>query len=160
MRENLEHVTGVLLSRYGILFKGLLSREHHAPGWSELLPHLRSLEARGDIRGGRFVAGQAGEQFALPAALDFLRALKNKPADTRLIILSAADPCCLQGIANPAKRISALPGNRVAYINGCPVATLSGGEIEFLKDQEDRAWEIQNALFKHISPARLSGYLN
>lgn len=160
MRENLEHITGVLLSRYGILFKGLLSREHHAPGWTELLPHLRSLEARGDIRGGRFVAGQAGEQFALPAALDFLRALKNKPADTRLIILSAADPCCLQGIANPAKRISALPGNRVAYINGCPVATLSGGEIEFLKDQEDRAWEIQNALFKHIAPARLSGYLN
>jgi hypothetical protein len=82
--EALEHIAGTLLKRYGVVFRALLTREHVAPPWLNLLPVYRRLEARGDIRGGRFVAGHFGEQFALPEAVETLRQVRKQNGDATL----------------------------------------------------------------------------
>jgi ATP-dependent Lhr-like helicase len=150
-----------LLARYGVMFRALLTREHSAPPWLELLPIYRRLEARGEIRGGRFVAGHFGEQFALPAAVDTLRNIRKQP-DQTLITLSAADPLCLAGIVTPGHRLPALGGNRILYQGGVPIAQLSGKTIAFLVADvagED-AWDIRNRLTRRVLPPRLKAYLS
>lgn len=97
-----------LLARWGVVFRDLLAREPLAPTWRELLIELRRMEAQGEIRGGRFVAGFIGEQFALPDALDALRALRRQPTPAREIEISTADPLNLAGVLLPGPRISAL----------------------------------------------------
>jgi ATP-dependent Lhr-like helicase len=113
----LESAARMLLARYGILFRDLLSRESNAPKWRDLLGILRRLEARGEVRGGRFVSGFGGEQFALPTAVDSLRAARNRDCQS-IIAVAAADPLNLVSIVIPGDRISAIPGKQVAYRNG------------------------------------------
>jgi ATP-dependent helicase Lhr and Lhr-like helicase len=106
-----------LLARYGILFRDALTRESNTPKWRELLNILRRLEARGEIRGGRFISGFAGEQYALPEAMESLRASRTRDCST-IIPVSAADPMNLTGIVTPGDRVSAVPGKQVLYRNG------------------------------------------
>ena len=125
-----EHVARTLLRRYGVVFFRLLGREAFwLPPWRDVLRVLRRLEARGEIRGGRFVAGFSGEQYALPEAVGLLREMRRKPPSDQWVSLSAADPLNLIGILTPGARLAALTGNRVVYRDGLPVATLSGGKI-------------------------------
>jgi len=159
-REGIEHAAGSLLRRYGVIFRALLTREHTAPPWLDLLRVYRRLEARGEIRGGRFVAGHFGEQFALPEAVESLRAVRKQADDNATpICLSAADPLCLAGIITPGARLPALAGNRVLYRGGMPVAVLSGKQIEFLVEPGDESWDLRNRLLRRNVPPRLKSYL-
>ncbi|APW40687.1 ATP-dependent DNA helicase [Rhodoferax koreense] len=133
--EALEHVAMTLLRRYGVVFWRLLEREAAwLPPWRELLPVLHRLEARGDIRGGRFVAGLAGEQFALPEAIPMLREVRRRAPDGHLVCVSGVDPLNLCGTLLPGDKLPALTGNRVVFQDGLPIATLVAGEIRFLRD--------------------------
>ena len=105
----LESFARMLLARYGVLFRDLLARESNAPKWRELLGILRRLEARGEVRGGRFVTGFGGEQFALPEAVDSLREAR-KHESPHEIAVAAADPLNLAGIVVPGERVAAVPG--------------------------------------------------
>jgi ATP-dependent Lhr-like helicase len=116
----MEHIAGVLLRRYGVVFRALLTRETTAPPWHDLLKVYRKLEARGEIRGGRFVAGHYGEQFALPEAVEGLRAIRKQPNDEEICAVSASDPLNLVGIITPGPKLPALQGNRVLYKGGFP----------------------------------------
>ena len=113
----MESFARMLLARYGILFRDLLGRESNAPKWRELLNILRRLEARGEVRGGRFVSGFGGEQFALPEAVESLRTTRTRES-LDLIPVAAADPLNLIGIVVPGDRIAAVPGKEVRYRNG------------------------------------------
>ena len=106
-----------LLARYGVLFRDVLTRESNAPRWRDLLNILRRLEARGEIRGGRFVSGFAGEQYSLPEAMESLRAARARDCSA-LIPVSGADPMNLVGIVIPGDRIPAVPGKQLRYRNG------------------------------------------
>ena len=116
-----------LLLRYGIIFPELLAREPMAPRWRELVRVLRRLEARGEIRGGRFVSGFVGEQFALPEAVESLRAVKKQEPNGQMVAVSACDPLNVVGILTPGDRVPAVLGNRVVYCDGVPVASLESG---------------------------------
>jgi len=109
-----------LLDRWGVIFRDLLARETLAPPWRDLLPVLRRMEARGEIRGGRFASGFIGEQFALPEALDLLRAVRRSAA-VEEIAVAAADPLNLVGIILPGARVSALSGETVAVVSQSPL---------------------------------------
>jgi ATP-dependent helicase Lhr and Lhr-like helicase len=113
----LESFARQLLARYGILFRDLLTRESNAPRWRDLLNILRRLEARGEIRGGRFLSGFGGEQYALPEAVESLRAARTRDCLT-VISVAAADPMNLAGIVIPGDRVPAVPGKQVLYRNG------------------------------------------
>jgi ATP-dependent Lhr-like helicase len=115
-----ERLARIFLQRYGIIWRDLAMREPLAPSWRELLYVYRRLEARGEIRGGRFVAGFAGEQFALAEAVDIARAVRRTPASGRVIQLSAVDPLNLTGFVTPSPRVPALLGNVVTYVDGVP----------------------------------------
>lgn len=117
----LEAVCWMLLRRYGIVFRELLTREAILPKWRELLITLRRLEDRGEIRGGRFVSGFLGEQFALPVAVESLRALRSQPPSSEVITISAADPLNLVGIVVPGERVPANSGRVVAFRDGVAV---------------------------------------
>ncbi len=108
----------MLLARYGIVFRELLARETNLPLWRELQWAFRRLEAQGQIRGGRFVSGFVGEQFALPAAVESLRELRNLPVSNELVTISAADPLNLVGILVPGERISAIGPRSVSFRAG------------------------------------------
>nr|WP_246794042.1 DEAD/DEAH box helicase [Burkholderia perseverans] len=131
-REALEHIAWTLLRRYGVVFWRLLEREAAwLPSWRELLRVYQRLEARGEIRGGRFVAGLAGEQFALPEAIPVLREVRRQPADGQWTVVSGADPLNLAGTLLPGRKVPALAGNRVLYRDGAAVAALVGGEFVY-----------------------------
>ncbi|HET6375443.1 MAG TPA: ATP-dependent DNA helicase, partial [Methylocella sp.] len=153
--EALEHAARTLLLRYGVVFRRLLDREAAwLPPWGELLRIYRMLEARGEIRGGRFVAGFAGEQFALPEAVGKLRETRRAPEKGMIVSLSAADPLNLTGILTPGPRLPALAVNRLLYEDGVPLAFLAGGEVQFLKTLDPaRGWECQKALLRAASPS-------
>jgi ATP-dependent Lhr-like helicase len=143
-----DHIARVLLRRYGVVFRKLLEREGGLPPWRELFYVYRRMEARGEIRGGRFVTGFAGEQFALPEAADLLRSVVRDTAGDRVSI-SAADPLNLVGIVTPGERVPALSGNRVLFEQGIPVAVQAGGNVRFLKEVPERSqWEIRNLLIR------------
>jgi ATP-dependent Lhr-like helicase len=115
--QALESAARMLLNRYGVLFRDLLARESNAPRWRDLIGILRRLEARGEVRGGRFVSGFSGEQFALPQAVDSLRAARSRVCD-HIISVAAADPLNLVGIVVPGDRVPSVPGRHVRYRNG------------------------------------------
>src|SRR5437870_3190469 len=125
----LEKFAQTLLHRYGILFRRLLDRESLVGSWYELGRIYRRWEARGQIRGGYFVGGVSGEQFALPEAIGLLRSIRKASPDGELIALSAADPLNLQGVLTPGPRIAALTANRILFLDGLPIAALEAGEI-------------------------------
>ncbi|HVF63519.1 MAG TPA: ATP-dependent DNA helicase, partial [Casimicrobiaceae bacterium] len=129
-----ETIAHALLRRYGVVFKRLLEREAETlPPWRELVAALRRLESRGDIRGGRFVAGVPGEQFALPEAVPALRKARQAERSGTLIAVSAADPLNLVGLVVPGPRVPALTQNRLLYRDGVPIAVLVGGDIQWLE---------------------------
>jgi ATP-dependent Lhr-like helicase len=115
--EAVESATRVLLARYGVLFRDLVTRESNIPRWGVLLGMLRRLEDRGEVRGGRFVSGFGGEQFALPEAVDGLRAARDRH-DQETITLSGADPMNLTGVLIPGERVPAVPGRSLVYRDG------------------------------------------
>jgi ATP-dependent Lhr-like helicase len=156
--ETVELVARGLLRRWGVVFWRLLAREADwLPPWRELLTCYRRLEARGEIRGGRFVAGLPGEQFAAPEAVGLLREVRRRPREEEWVSLSAADPLNLLGILTPGPRLPALAGNRILYRGGLPLATLSGGEARLLEALEPAAqWEARNALLRRHVPAALA----
>jgi ATP-dependent Lhr-like helicase len=119
----LESVCRVLLERYGVVFRELLARESMLPRWRDLLITFRRLEDRGEIRGGRFISGFIGEQFALPIAVESLRAMKNIPLSGETITISAADPLNLAGIVVPGERVPAISGKHVSFRDGVLVET-------------------------------------
>ncbi len=156
--ETIELVARGLLRRWGVVFWRLIAREADwMPPWRDLLFCYRRLEARGEIRGGRFVAGLSGEQFAAPEAVGLLREVRRRPRDAEWVSLSAADPLNLLGILTPGSRLPALAGNRVLYRDGVPLATLTGGEVRFLETLDAAAqWEAQNVLLRRHVPAVLA----
>lgn len=118
LRESgLEASARYLLLRYGVLFRDLLTRESNAPKWRDLAGMLRRLEARGEVRGGRFVSGVSGEQFALPEAVDSLRSARRVESGVPVTV-AAADPMNLVGILVPGERVPATPGRQVVFVNG------------------------------------------
>ena len=121
--EWLEKLAAQYLRRYGIVFRDLLQREPRCPPWRELLQIYRRLEARGEIRGGRFAQAFSGEQFALPEAVDALRAIRKIPKHgEERISLSACDPLNFAGILTPGPRVPAHPQNRILFVDGLPQA--------------------------------------
>ena len=118
-----------LLHRYGVVFPELMARERMAPRWRDLARIYRRLEARGEIRGGRFVSGFVGEQFALPDAVAALREAHRAPATGALEVVSACDPLNLVGIVTPGERVPSQPGNRVVFRDGVPVTSLEKGIV-------------------------------
>ncbi|MBV8320618.1 MAG: DEAD/DEAH box helicase [Hyphomicrobiales bacterium] len=153
--EHVEHVARTLLLRYGVVFWRLIEREAAwLPPWRDLLRVYRRLESRGDIRGGRFVAGFSGEQFALPDAVAMLRATRRQPAAGALLSLSGADPLNLVGILTPGPRLPALTGNRLLYRDGLPIALLAAGDVQFLETLDAASeWEAHKALLRCAEPA-------
>jgi ATP-dependent Lhr-like helicase len=147
---SLEQVADILLRRYGVVFRRVLEREADwLPPWHALLRVFRRLEAQGRIRGGRFVAGMAGEQYALPEAVAAMRAIRRTAGPGDLVSLSAADPLNLTGIVTPGARVPALTNNRVLYRDGVPVATRAAGQSEFLVTMEPgKEWEARQALLR------------
>jgi ATP-dependent helicase Lhr and Lhr-like helicase len=156
--DTVELIARGLLRRWGVVFWRLLAREAEwLPPWRDLLFCYRRLEARGEIRGGRFVAGLSGEQFAAPEAVGLLREVRRRPRDAQWVSLCAADPLNLLGIVTPGQRLPALVGNRVLFRDGLPLATLAGGEVRFLETLDAAAeWEARNALLRRHVPAALA----
>jgi ATP-dependent Lhr-like helicase len=152
--EAVEQIVRTLLRRWGVIFWKLLTREADwLPPWREILSCCRRLEARGEIRGGRFVAGFSGEQFATPEAIGLLRDMRRKPATEQYVSLSAADPLNLIGILTPGSRLPSLAGNRLLYRDGLPVATLIAGEVQYLQELPPKEqWEAQTALLRRHVP--------
>jgi ATP-dependent Lhr-like helicase len=142
----IEKFARVLLHRYGVVFRRLLERESLAVSWYELGRVYRRWEARGEIRGGYFVGGISGEQFALPEAIGSLRSIRKAQPNGELITLSAADPLNLQGIITPGPRIAAITANRILFRDGLPIAALEAGEIRTLSEVPISDLEIERAL--------------
>ena len=116
--ELAEAVAEQLAARWGVIFRDLASRENLAVPWRDVLWALRRMEARGTIRGGRFVAGFSGEQFAHPDAVDLLRAVRKQPHTGQPVRISAADPLNLTAVVLPGPRVPAIPANSVTYVDG------------------------------------------
>jgi ATP-dependent Lhr-like helicase len=146
----IDRIARALLERYGVVFRSVLAREaRYLPPWRDLVRTWRRLEARGEIRGGRFVAGFAGEQFALPEAVDALRAARAGASDGREVVISAADPLNLAGLVTPGERVAALAGNRVLYRDGVAVAAQLGASFRWLGAAErDYEWTARTALLR------------
>ena len=156
----IEEVAWALLKRYGVVFKRLLEREGMALPWRVLLRFYHRLEARGEIRGGRFVAGISGEQFALPEAIGMLRAIRRAGAQESLISVSAADPLNLVGIIIPGPRITAHTSNRILYQDGAPIASFESGETHFLVElSRAMEWKAKAALMRKATRPELRSYL-
>jgi ATP-dependent helicase Lhr and Lhr-like helicase len=137
-----------------------MDREGMTLPWRELLRALRRLEVRGEIRGGRFVAGVSGEQFALNEAVSALRSIRRKEPDGALISVSATDPLNLVGIVLPGARVPVIPTNRILYRDGVPIAVLEAGQERYLVDLEKAAeWPARKALIHRPVPPQLKAYL-
>ncbi|WP_184409217.1 DEAD/DEAH box helicase [Xanthomonas sp. 3075] len=134
-QDMLEHVARSLLRRYGVVCWRLLEREAAwLPPWRELLRMYQRLEARGDIRGGRFIAGLSGEQFALPDAIAALRRVRAQALPQQWVCVSASDPSNLLGSLLPGERVARVPGNRVAYLDGMPMAVWAAERLQPLQE--------------------------
>ena len=120
-----EAVAEQLLARYGVVFRDLLARESFVLPWREILWALRRLEARGTVRGGRFVTGFTGEQYALPEAVDLLRQTRRRDRTGEIVRVAAVDPLNLVGILTPGPRVAAQRGNQVIYRDGLPVTSVA-----------------------------------
>jgi len=149
--ETLEHVAMILLRRYGVVFWRLLEREADwLPSWRELLRTFHRLEARGEIRGGRFVSGLAGEQFALPEAIPLLREVRRRPPDGSLITVCGVDPLNLAGTLLPGAKVPALASNRLVYRDGLPAAAVIAGKQQvWLELNQENMLELQRELIRH-----------
>jgi ATP-dependent Lhr-like helicase len=149
-----------LLARYGVVFRRLLARETNAVQWRALTAVYRRLEARGEIRGGRFVSGMSGEQFALPEAVERLREVRKSKRDGRLITISAVDPLNLTGILTSGERIRAITSNRLAYRDGVALAAMEGDYVRPLTEIDPAvAGGLASALAGRRLPPVTSGFV-
>ncbi len=157
--HDIEAIAWALLRRWGVVFRRVLDREGELPPWYLLLRVYRRLEAQGRIRGGRFVAGFAGEQYALPEAVTALRKARRAAARGELVSISAADPLNLVGIITPGHRVPATPNNRILLRDGLPVAFREGSETHFLEEPENERWALTQALRRQPAPRAVQAYL-
>lgn len=163
--EQIERLISIYLQRWGIVIRPLLERESHAPPWRVLLVHLRKLELRGVLRGGRFVTGIGGEQFAFPETVDALRKFKKDKKNKEGVAqpyycLAASDPLNLLKLTLPNRRLPRLLKNRVLFQGGIPIAMLDSAEVHYLRDIDPQEqWNIHQMLLKHNFPIRLRSYL-
>ncbi len=172
--EQLQRVINVYLQRWGVLCRAFIEREALAPPWRVLLRQLRKLELQGALRGGRFIAGVGGEQFANAETVDALRQFKKQQAQRTVApfySLAACDPANLLHLIQPSRKLARVSGNRVLYQGGIPVAVLESGEVHFLRDIESgtgasshseiagEQWTLQQLLLKRSYPPRLRSYL-
>ena len=157
-RDAVEAVARSLLRRYGVVCWRLLAREADwLPPWRELLRVLRQLEARGEIRGGRFIAGLSGEQFALAEAIPLLRKARARERNGELVTISATDPLNLVGVLDPGPRVAAMLRSRILYRDGVAVAASVSGRCTRLDGSEDALpndW--QDALTLRQTPTRMA----
>jgi ATP-dependent Lhr-like helicase len=158
--QAIETQAKALLKRYGIVFRRLLARETNSATWRNLTAVYRRLEARGEIRGGRFVSGMSGEQFALPEAVERMREIRRSGRDERLIAISAVDPLNLTGILTSDERVRALTSSRLVYQNGIVLAAMEGDYLRPLAEiSESAAAGIATALSGRSLPALTSGFV-
>jgi len=143
---DVELIARTLLKRYGVVFRAMLQREANLPPWRDLVHVYRRMEARGEIRGGRFVTGFGGEQFASSDAVGRLRAVRKAEKIGEVVSLSAADPLNLVGILTPEARVPAVYSNRVLLKDGLPIAALEGGELRRLAASELADGELRTLL--------------
>ena len=136
LRAAHEHAARSVLRRYGVVCRRVLERESLLPSWRDLLGIFRTWEARGEIRGGRFVAASGGEQFALAGAVEMLRRTRRDPQTDDWVVLSAADPLNLAGILTPGGRVAAVHTHRLLYRDGVPVATLTAAGVRWFERLE------------------------
>ena len=149
-----------LLRRYGVIVRPLLAREALAVPWRELVRVYWRLEARGEIRGGRFVSGFSGEQFALPEAVALLRRTRSSKRDGGITVISAADPLNLTGVITRGERVAALAGTRIGYRDGVPAYVLDRSGVRSLDPEEAApAPEVRRKLTGRRVPAALRGYV-
>src|SRR6185437_5383887 len=161
VRTEIEAVAQKLLQRYGVIFRKLMDRESINIPWRDLLRVLRRLEARGEIRGGRFVGGFSGEQFATADAVHLLRSMRRTSPDGTMVSVSAADPLNMLGILIPGPRLSPAASNRLLYRDGIPIAVLETKEIRFLVEMNSaEQWQARNALLRRRIPPKVRAYLN
>jgi ATP-dependent Lhr-like helicase len=146
--DNADAIARTLLKRYGVVFRSMLQRESGLPPWRDLVRVYRRLEARGEIRGGRFVSGFGGEQFATADAVGRLRAVRKGEKVDEMVVLSAADPLNLVGILTPEARVPAIYTNRVLLKDGLPIAALEGGELRRLAASNLGDEQLRTALAK------------
>ncbi|QXP90907.1 DEAD/DEAH box helicase [Methylococcus capsulatus] len=132
--DRIEHAARVLLERYGVVFRSLLEREPAVPPWLDLVRVFRRLEARGEILGGRFVAGRYGEQFALREAVESLRKIRKEAPEGIIVSVDGADPLNLTGTVLPGERIAANSGKRLVLRDGVPVAVATARGVVYLAD--------------------------
>ena len=161
--EQLERLALLYLQRWGVVFRALIDKETLAPPWRILLVTLRKMELRGKVRGGRFVAGVGGEQFAFPETVDSLRKFKRSreaAATAPFYCLAATDPANLINLTMPNRKLPRLASNRVLYRGGIPIAVMESGETHFLREvSADEQWQFQQMLTKRVFPPRLRSYL-
>jgi ATP-dependent Lhr-like helicase len=150
--EAIDVFARVLLRRYGVVSRRMIERESVRVSWFELIRVYRRLEARGEIRGGYFVSGLSGEQFARPEAIGLLRSIRRARAKDDLIAISGADPLNLAGILTSGPRIPAITAHRILLRDGVPVAALKAGQMIAL---EREAWESDGALERALRVGRM-----
>ena len=149
-----------LLARYGVVFRRLLARETNAAPWRSLTAVYRRLEARGEIRGGRFVTGMSGEQFALPEAVERLREIRRNGRDGRLMTISAVDPLNLTGMLTSDDRVRAATSNRMVYRDGVALAVLEGDYMRPLAEIDPAAADgLASALAGRPLPVVTAGFV-
>jgi len=153
--EAIEHAARSLLRRYGVICRRVLEREQHVPSWRELARCYRAWEARGEIRGGHFVEGLGGEQFALDEALPVLRRIRRERDTSEWLVLAAADPLNLAGILTPGGRVGAVAGHRVVYRGGVPLASSVAGRIEWLGELTTVEQATARGLLEAVRPPKL-----
>ena len=158
--EQLERLVTVYLQRWGVLCRKILERETFAPSWRCLVRVLRKMELRGDLRGGRFIAGVGGEQFAFTDTVDALRKSAKHSGNHEYVALAASDPLNLLGFIEPNIKLPRLLSNRILYRDGIPLATLKGTEVRFLnRVADEEKWKLQQLLLQRHFPPRLRSYL-
>jgi ATP-dependent helicase Lhr and Lhr-like helicase len=159
-RPEVERFARALLRRYGVVFRRVLDREPLAPPWRNLVMVLRRLEARGEVRGGRFITGFTGEQFALAEAVTVMRAVRKEGPTEQLIVISAADPLNLTGVVTPGERIPAFASTRIGYRAGVPIFVREKGEVRSLVSGDaPPSHEITMAMSKRKIPPALRAYV-
>lgn len=164
--EQLERLITVYLHRWGVLFRGILDKEMAAPPWRILLARLRRMELQGILRGGRFIAGVGGEQFAFAETVDELRKFKRSneagagQSRSEYFCVAATDPVNLINFILPGRKLPRLSRNRVLYRGGVPIAVMESGEVHYLKQATaEEQWQWQQMLMKRVYPPRLRNYL-
>jgi ATP-dependent Lhr-like helicase len=157
-----EAIAWQLLRRYGVVFRRLVQRESLLTPWRDVLRVYRRLEARGEVRGGRFVGGFSGEQYALPEAIGLLRSVRREPGAGELVAVSGADPLNLVGILTPGDAVPAVATNRILYRDGVPVAVKEGagdGERVLVEVSPEEREVLRTALVRRRVAPLVRAYL-